>query len=280
MLPRFLFGILFLTSVFAADLTVESAQLHDYEDGPPVASGSKFRPGEKVFLTFQIGGFQSTEDDHIQLAYEITATDPDQKPLAPVKSGTIEAELAPEDKKKGSQWMPKIRYEVQVPETPVAGTCHLQIQVADKISGARATKDVPFTVPSAAVEPSDTLAIKNFQFLRSESEKDKLPEGGAYRPGDAVWVRFDITGYKFGPKYRYHVKYGLALLDSTGKSMFSNPNAAEDTNESFYPRMYLPAKFSLNLDKNIRAGEYKLVVSLGDPVGQQTFEGIRVFRVE
>jgi hypothetical protein len=280
MLPRFLFSFLFLTSVFAAELTVESAQLHDYEDGPPVASGSKFRAGEKVFLTFQIAGFQATEDDHIQLAYEIAATDPDQKALAPVKSGTIEAELAPEDKKKDSQWMPKIRYEVQVPETPAAGTYHLQIQVADKISGARVTKDVSFVVPSAAVEASDTLTVKHLQFLRSESEKDKLPESGAYRPGDAVWVRFDITGYKFGPKYRYHVKYGLTLLDSTGNSMFSNPNAAEDTNESFYPRMHVPAKFSLNLDKNIRPGEYKLVVSLGDPVGQQTFESTHVFRVE
>jgi hypothetical protein len=280
MLPRFLFGFLILRSVFAAELTVESVQLHDYEDGPPVASGSKFRAGEKVFLSFQIGGFQATEDDHIQLSYEISASDPDQKPLAAVKSGKIEAELAPEDKKTGSQWMPKIRYEVQVPETPAAGTYHLVIQVVDLVSGARATKDVPFTVPAAAVEPSETLTIKNFQFLRSENEKDKLAEGGAYRPGDAVWVRFDITGYKFGPKFRYDVKYGLAMRDSTGKSMFSNPNAAEDTNESFYPRMHLPAKFSLNLDKNIRAGEYTLVVSLGDQIGQQTFESTQVFRVE
>jgi hypothetical protein len=280
MLPRFLFGFLIVTSVFAAELTVESAQLHDFEDGPPVSSGSKFRAGGKVFLTFQIGGFQSTEDDHIQLAYEIAAVDPDQKPLAPVKSGKIEAELAPEDKKKDSQWMPKIRYEVQVPQTPAPGTYHLQIQVTDKISGARATKDVPFTVSSGAVEPSETLTIKNFQFLRSESEKDKLPEGGSYRPGDSVWVRFDITGYKFGPKFRYNVKYGLTLRDAKGKSLFSNPNAAEDTNESFYPRMHLPAKFSLNLDKNIRAGEYTLVVSLGDPLGQQNFESTHVFRVE
>ena len=176
--------------------------------------------------------------------------------------------------------MPKIRYEVQVPETPAAGTYHLLIQVADTVSGARATKDVPFTVPEAAVEKSETLTIKNFQFLRSENEKEKLPEGGAYRPGDAVWVRFDITGYKFGPKFRYDVKYGIAMRDSAGKNMFSNPNAAEDTNESFYPRMYLPARFSLNLDKNIRPGEYTLVVSLGDPIGQQTFEATQSFRVE
>ena len=100
MLPRFLFGFLILTSAFAAELTVESALLHDYEDGPPVASGSKFRAGEKVFLTFQIGGFQATEDDHIQLSYEISAIDPDQKPLAAVKSGKIEAELAPRGQEK------------------------------------------------------------------------------------------------------------------------------------------------------------------------------------
>ncbi len=280
MLPRLLLGSLIAGSLFSAELTIVNARLHDFEDGPPVASTDSFRAGKTIFLSFQIGGFQATEDDHIQLSYEIATTDPAQKPLGPVKTGKVEAELAPEDKKKGAQWMPKIRYQIQIPATPAPGAYEIQIHVNDQISGARLVKDVPFVVRPSGIESSGTLTIRNFRFLRSESEKDRLPESGAYRPGDAVWAHFDITGYKFGPNNRYDVKYGISLRDATGKALFSNPDAAEDTNESFYPRTYVPGEFSLNLDKNIRPGEYTLLISLSDPVGQQSFESSHVFRVE
>jgi hypothetical protein len=280
MLLRLLVGSLIAGPLFCAELTIVNPQLHDFEDGPPVASTDSFGAGKTVFLSFQIGGFQATEDDHIQLAYEISTIDPAQKPLGPVKTGKVEAELAPEDKKKGAQWMPKIRYQIQIPATPAPGAYQIQIHVNDQISGARLVKDVPFLVRSTGIESSDTLTIRNFRFLRSEGEKDRLPEGDAYRPGDAVWAHFDITGYKFGPNNRYDVKYGVSLRDAAGKTLFSNPNAAQDTNESFYPRTYIPGEFSLNLDKNIRPGDYTLVLALFDAIGQQSFESNHLFRVE
>ncbi len=266
--------------LWCAGLSVVTIQLHDYEDGPPIPAAQPFRASETVYLSFQISGFQPTEDDHIQLSYQIVATDPAKRPLGPSKSGKIEAQLAPEDKKEGKQWMPKVRFQIQLPVTPAAGVYNIQVHLDDKINGAKHTMDVPFHVEASGVAPSDTLKIQNFHFLRSESEKDRLPQGGAFRPGDAVWVRFDITGYKFGPNNRYEVKYGLALQDAAGKPLFSNPHAAQDTNESFYPRTFIPGEFSLNLDKNIQSGDYTLVIFLSDPIGNQSFESPHVFRVE
>jgi hypothetical protein len=272
--------LLLAAPLFGDGVAAVNIQLHDYENGPGIPKGHAFRPAETVFLSFQISGFQATEDDHIQLAYEIATTDPAQRPLGPVKSGKIEAELAPEDKKKGKQWMPKVRYQIQLPVTPAPGEYKIQIHLDDKINGAKQTTDVPFTVESLTAAPSETLTIHNFRFRRSESDKDKLPEGGSFRPGDVVWARFDITGYKFGPKNRYEVKYGMALKDASGKSLFSNPNAAEDKNESFYPRTFIPGEFSLNLDKNIKPGDYTLIIYLSDLVGSQSFESAHVFHVE
>jgi len=266
--------------LLGADLAAVSIQLHDYEDGPQIPSGQPFRASETVYLSFHISGFGATEDDHIQLGYEIAAVDPAKRPLGPPKTGKIEAQLAPEDKKKGQQWMPKVRYQVQLPVTPAPGIYNIQIRLDDKVNGAKQTVDIPFQVEAPGVVPSDTLTIQNFRFLRSDSEKDRLPEGGAYAHGDAIWARFDITGYRFGPGNRYEVKYGLDLKDPSGKSLFANPNAAEDKSESFYPRSYIPGEFRLNLDKNTKSGDYTLVILLSDPIGSQRFESSHTFRVE
>lgn len=280
MLLPILFALATAIPLWASDLSVVNIQLLDYEDGPTIPASQAFRASETVYLSFQISGFQATEDDHIQLSYEIVATDPAKRPLGPLKIGKIEAELAPEDKKKGTLWMPKVRFQIQLPVTPAAGVYHIQVHLDDKINGAKQTVDVPFHVQASGVAPSDALTIQNFRFLRSESGKDRLPEGGAFRPGDAVWARFDITGYKFGPNNRYEVKYGLALQDAAGKPLFSNQNAAEDKSESFYPRTFIPGEFSLNLDKNIKSGDYTLVILLSDPIGNQSFESAHIFRVE
>jgi hypothetical protein len=277
---RILFAITMAVPLFGDGLSAVNVRLHEHEDGLPVPAGQAFRASETVYLSFQISGFQATEDDHIHLVYEISTTDPAGKAVGPVKSGKIEAELAPEDKKKGKQWMPKVRYEIQLPSTPAPGSYKIQIQLNDKINGGKAEQDVPFTVASSATAPTESLTIQNFRFLRSESDKDRLPAGGSFRRGDVVWARFDITGYKFGPGNQYDVKYGLALKDASGKLLFENPNAAEDKNESFYPRTFVPGEFSLNLDKNIKAGNYTLVISLTDPVGNQSIESNHAFRVE
>src|SRR4051794_14381102 len=104
-------ALLIGSPLLGADLAAVNIQLHDYEDGPAVPSGQPFRASETVYLSFQISGFGTTEDDHIQLGYEISASDLAKRPLGPVKTGKIETQLAPEDKKRGHQWMPKVRYQ-------------------------------------------------------------------------------------------------------------------------------------------------------------------------
>ena len=279
LLPIF-FALAIAIPLWGADVSAVNIQLHEYEDGPPIAASQAFRPSETVFLSFQISGFQPTEDDRIQITYEIAAVDPSMRPLGPVKTGTIEAELAPEDKKKGKQWMPKVRFQIQLPVTPAAGVYNMQVHLDDKINGSKHTVDVPFHVEVSGVAPSDSLTIQHFRFLRSESEKDRLPAGSSFRPGDAIWVRFDITGYKFGPNNRYEVKYGVTLQDAAGKPLFSNPEAAQDKNESFYPRTFIPGEFSVNLDKNIKSGDYTLILLFNDPIGNQSFQSTHAFHVE
>ena len=62
--------------------------------------------------------------------------------------------------------------------------------------------------------------------------------------------------------------------------MFTQPGAAADTAESFYPQHYVPGALSLNLAAGVPEGAYTLVVTMADKVGGQTAEVRGPFRIE
>ena len=105
-------------------------------------------------------------------------------------------------------------------------------------------------------------------------------EKAVYNPGDSVWARFDITGYKFGPKNKMDVSYLVSLINSEGKVLYTQPQPAVEQTESFYPKRYVPAAMGLNLQKNIRPGEYTIAVAVKDAVGDQSFDGKYTFTVQ
>jgi hypothetical protein len=168
---------------------------------------------------------------------------------------------------------------VLVPPLADSGLYRISIRVKDELSGSETSKELEFTVRGLAVEPSPTLVVRNFRFLRSEEDDKPLP-AAAYRPGGSVWARFEITGYKLGARNRIEVAYGVSLLRTSGEVLFSEPNAASEADESFYPKRYVPGILSLNLDPDIAKGEYTIVVAVRDQVGGQRFESRHGFQVE
>jgi hypothetical protein len=256
-------------------LAIAGTALHQFEDGPNVAGGYAFLSGDTVFLSFQISGYQVSEKEKIQVSYQVEALDSKGLLLAPGVSRKIDAELAEEDK----NWMPKARYEVLVPPLADSGAYRIRIRVKDELSGSVATAEVPFMVRGRAVEPSDTLVVRNFRFLRGEEDGQPLLLA-VYRPGDAVWARFEVTGYKLAEKNSHHVEYGVSVLRPTGETLYSEPNAASEQDESFYPKRYVLGILSLKLDADIAKGEYVIVVDARDRLGDQKTESRHTFRVE
>jgi hypothetical protein len=142
-----------------------------------------------------------------------------------------------------------------------------------------ATSELEFKVRGDMIEPSDTLVGRSLRFLRSEN--DQKPMGNpTYQPGGTLWVRFDITGYKFGEKNKYDVEYGLAILRANGETMFTQPVAAKETSESFYPQHYVPGLLSLGLNKDLPKGSYTMVITMRDKIGNQTWEAREAFQVQ
>lgn len=270
-----------LSAAGPGSLSLESLTFTEYEDGPPLARAHVYHAGEALFLSFRVAGYSVFSDTdevkHVRLSWTIETRDSQKRLLAPPETGKIDTSLDQEDKK----WLPKVRYMVEIPPQAPSGIYRLSLQVTDGYSKSELSNILDIPVKGYELQQADRLTIRNLAFYRSEEERHPLSASSAFRPGDAVWVRFDMTGFQIKPpNNQYSVGYGVALLDSSGKALFSAPNAAADTQESFYPKRYVPASLSLNLDKNIRPGQYTVVITATDVLAGQTAEQRGQFNVE
>ena len=63
--------------------------------------------------------------------------------------------------------------------------------------------------------------IRNLRFYRTEDDSNPPLSIAAYRPGDTVWARFDITGFKFAEGNRRDVAYTVTVTAPGGRVMLA-----------------------------------------------------------
>jgi hypothetical protein len=270
-----IFSVLVFAAFAAGPLRITGPAFRQTDGGTPLPPGFTHVPGAVIFFSFQIEGYFPTTDRKVRLSYKLDAVDPEAVPIMESIESVLDTELHEEDK----EWKPIVRHEIQIPPIAPSGTYKMLIQVTDDIGKTSAKAEVPFQVRGREVEPSPTLVIRNFRWFRGEEDREPLQKP-AYRPGDSVWARFDITGYKFGERNAINVNYGIAVLAPGGKVLWSQEEAAVDQSESFYPKRYVPGVMSINLQPNIRPGEYTIVVTARDLIGNQTHESKHTFTIE
>ena len=259
----------------AAPLKVIDAGIHQTEDGALIAAGQTFTPGEVIFFSCRLDGFQVSKDKKVAIQYQVTALDPKGVPIIEPAPGKVDVELAPQDK----GWKPKIRQSVLVPPLADSGVYKVRISAKDTLDGSETSFEATFEVHGHAVEPSETLVVQNFHFYRTENDSQPLAVA-AYRQGDTVWARFDITGYKFGTGNKRDVAYTVSIVAEDGKVLLAPGQPNADQGASFYPMRYVPCVISLNVQKNTKPGEYTIVIEAEDRIGGQSSEWKQAFRVE
>ena len=260
-----------------AKLVIERLAMHQFEDGPVLDASHTFLPGETVSISCRIGGYTrpTKEEERVKLTWELKALDPAGVLLQPPRTGEIDAAILPQDK----DWVPKVLATAIIPPFAASGSYKITIRVKEPSSGGEVSGEALLNVTGRAVEPSETLVARNFNFYKGEQDRQPL-RTAVYHAGEMLWARFDITGFKFGEKNRFSVDYGLAILRENGEQVFAQPDAASDANESFYPQRYVPGALSLSVDPAVPKAAYILQVTIRDKVGDQTFVLKQPFRVE
>jgi hypothetical protein len=258
----------------ARQIAIVRASIQEFEDGPATPASVAHVPGESIFFSFQLENYQVSSDEKVKIAWTVDALDPQGVRLVETGKGLVDVPILPEDK----QWRPKIRRTFVVPPLAASGIFKIVATVKDEIGGSSATHELTFEVRGHRVEPSPSLAIRNLRFLRSEDDKPLAI--AAYRAGDALWAKFDITGFRYGDGNRIDLVYGIAIVAPSGKTMFSQPEAAVEQGGSFYPKRYVPGEMNLTVQPGTTKGEYKLIVTAQDRVGKQSAEAQGAFRIE
>ncbi|MCU1337420.1 MAG: hypothetical protein JWO19_3001 [Bryobacterales bacterium] len=263
----------------APKLAIERLALHQYEDGPLLPATHDFLPGETVWFSCRVAGFDSQtagDNRNVKLSWRVRIVDSGGVAVEPPKAGVLEESLRPQDK----DWVPKFGVSFLLPSFIPGGNYHIPVTVKDELAGSEISGDLEFHVRAESVEPSPSFVIRNFRFLRNENDTAALQQPVIYRPGATLWARFEMAGYKLEANNKFSVDYGLAVLDAEGKELFAQPEAAAESKESFYPQLRVPGALSLRLDPNVPASTYTLVVTVRDKIGGQTAEQRETFRVE
>jgi hypothetical protein len=259
----------------APALQVVKPIISQMDGGAPEPAGFEHVAGETLYFSCRVMGYTKSEDEKVHLRYTVQAFDAKDVPLDEIYKNDLTTEVSPQDK----DWQPKIATEVPIPPLIAPGTYRIVVKVEDVLAKTAAELAVPFKVRGRDVPPSDTLVVRNFHFYRDE-EGTHVMEKAVYKPGDGVWAKFDITGFKYGEKNRIDVSYMTSVIAASGKVLWTQPEAATEKSESFYPRRYVPASMGISLQGNIKPGEYTIAVAAKDAVGGQSYESKYTFVVE
>jgi hypothetical protein len=263
----------------APKLKIDRLALHQFEDGELLDPGYQFLPGETAFFSCRLANFEVDESDaqhrKVKLAWTVEVRDPSGVLLVEPAQGRIDTELLKED----TDWLPKFLKNFVVPGFAFSGDYKISVRVHDEVSDDDVAGDLKFHVKGRAVQPSPTLAVRNFMFLTSEDDTLGMRQP-VYHPGGMAWARMDVTGYKFGDHNRFSVAFGMELQGPDGKPVFTQPEAGTESSQSFYAQSYVPGGLTLSLDKDAPPGIYTLVVTVRDQIGDQSVELVQPFRVQ
>jgi hypothetical protein len=276
---RFLAVVALLTLLSAAlgaapALEIVRPVISQMDGGEPEPPGFEHVGGEVLFFSCRVTGFTKGAQDKIRLAYSVQAFDPKGAPIAEIYKNQIESEVLPQDK----EWQPKIELAVPTPSLVPPGAYKIVVKVDDLEAKTSAELAVPFRMRGPVVEPSDKLVVRAFRFYHAEDDAQPMPKA-AYRVGDDLWAKFNVTGFKYGPNNKLDVSYVVSILSSAGNVLWKQPDPAAEQSESFYPKPYVPAGMNLSL-KTVKPAEYTMLIQVKDAVGNQSCESRQTFTVQ
>lgn len=261
--------------VAAPALGIVKPVIAQSDGGDSLPANFKHQAGETMFFTCNLSGFTKSAEERIDLTYSVQAFDPKGVPLAEIYKGEAKEEVGPQDK----DWLPKVETQIILPEILRPGTYKIVVKADDLLAKTSTDLSIPFEVGGADVPVSATLTATRFRWYHNEDDARAMAQP-VYHPGDAMWMKFDMTGYKYGENNKVDVSYRVSLLLADGKVNWTQPDPAVEQSEAFYPKPYIEGEFGITLKKDFSPGTYFMSVAVKDAVGKQNYTGKFQFIVQ
>ena len=270
-----LFAFLPVSLLAAPALGVVKPAIAQSDGGDALPAAFRHVAGETLFFSCNIAGFTKSPQEQVNLTYSVQAFDSKGVPVAGIYKGEAKDEVGPQDK----NWLPKIETQIALPEILRPGTYKIVVKVDDLIAKTSADLTVPFEVNGRDVASSPALTVKEFRWYYNDEDQRAMSQP-LYKPGDNMFMKFDITGYKYGEHNKVDISYVASLVLESGKTIWTQPEPALEQSEAFYPKPYVEGEFGISLNKDFKPGTYTMAVAVKDAIGKQTYEGKFQFIVQ
>jgi len=248
-------------------------ELRDSPNGYRIPDDSVFYPGEQVHIAFNLSGYHISEDYRMKVRYRIETASPLGKPFAVSEGGDWDEEIAPQDE----GWEPAAKYTATLPAHAGPGVYKILIEATDELANVSDTRELSVVVEGEAVETSEELSVRKFQFTLTEGGTP-LGEEPTIPRGETLWASFYITGYLMSSDNSYDVSSTMKIIDEKGETMIAFEPKGEK-GSPFFPRVWLPGGCRLDLDDNVRSGRYTILLEVEDKLGGTSYQTEEIFRV-
>jgi hypothetical protein len=258
----------------AGDLALSDVIVGEYVTSLRLPDKFAFVSGMTVYLAFRVEGLKrESELNLVSFDYKVEAVDALGHPFEKPVTGRITRRVAQTEVVAA----PLVRASVRVPGYVYPADAKFRIEVTDRLAKIATTSSATIPIRSEHPKPSGPFEILDLKVYRGEFDESAVADP-VFRPGEPVWTRFLLAGFQWKAD-EYDLKYGLLLQSSDGRDVLSVPEAATERNVSPYQRAYVPGIAALRLERNVRPGNYVIVVVAADGVAGATAKASIPFRV-
>lgn len=257
----------------SADLSALSIKGSHFTKGPTGKTvGSTFEPGKEAFLQFRLGPVASNKQGHVDTQVNFVVKDSQGRPL--LEPVLLELKEPFPGGGNGRGELP-INFKLRLPAYVEGGDYIIEVVAIDRLGKQEIQDKIPFQVKGPKIPKGASLGVQDYRFRGEEGVKAE-PD---YRPGETVYSKFNVLGFKLGEKNDVKLRLSLLVLDQKGQILLDRPNLLSIAEGFFYPPSYFPVNTRVNLAPGASAGNYTLNYSLHDEVAGTQMKFEKEFRV-
>jgi len=231
----------------ATGITVATLEFLESEGGP-VRKRGPYKPGDQVFLRYELTGFARDAKNLVDVAITMVPYDAAGLPLdRPVN-------LAVREPVTGNVPIAG-RLHFRLPFFVPSGTCKVLIKAEDVLGKRSADRSPAIPVEGTPIAPATKLEVRDFTFRSSEDGPPVSPP--VFLAEQPVHYSFGIFGIGFREdKASLHVAY--RLIGPSGEVMLDRPDwqSVEDTFVYHPATFYLPLTARVSLEAGVPRGKY------------------------
>jgi uncharacterized RDD family membrane protein YckC len=231
----------------ATGITVANLEFLESEGGP-VRKRGPYKPGDQVFLRYQLTGFARDAKNLVDVTITMVPYDPAGVPLDKPVNLALRQGVTGNVPIGGT-------LHFHLPPFVPSGTCKVMIKADDALGKKSAERSPAIAVQGTPIEPATKLVVRDFTFRSSEDGPPVSPP--VFLAEQPVHYSFGIYGIGFrDDAVSLHVAY--RLVGPSGDVLIDRPDwkSVEGTFVYHPATFFLPLTARVSLEAGVPRGRY------------------------